>query len=280
MGFVEGDHAVEILARPGKDLVEPRILGAPRAQRRIGDEENAFGHRYRVAEFPARERLEIERQPAKCFPVAACIFEQRLVLGDPDMATLACEPAVHDDRCDLPSLARSGPVAEEEALAVGVAVIGQFQRGAFLAHLELTREVACECLGSVDQCLALRFGQEAIGLPICGKTRANVRLRCRDRTHGDQFHERGGMNRRIFESDTAGPVRQVDACLFGHRRGFGEDRIGKVDRIRCGCWCRCERRHRPDRRAIRSRSCQRGALACRLAGDGGWRMSARVAEAQ
>ena len=58
------------------------------------------------------------------------------------------------------------------------------------------------------------------------------------------------MDRRIFEGDAAGPVRQVDACLFGHRRGVGEDRIGKVDRIRRGCWCRGERRHRPNRRAL------------------------------
>lgn len=139
MGFVKGDHAVEILARPGKDLVEPRILSASRAQRWIGDEENAFGHRHGVAEFPARERLEIERQPAKRFPVAARIFEQRLVLRDPDMATLAGEPAVHDDRCDLPSLARSGPVTEEKALAVFMTVFGQFQRSALLADLELAR---------------------------------------------------------------------------------------------------------------------------------------------
>ena len=151
------------------------------------------------------------------------------------MPTLAVEPAVHDDRCDLPSLSRSCPVAEEEALAVGVTVLGEFQRGAFLAHLELTRKIARKCLGSVDQCLALRFGQQAIGLPTCGKARANIGLWCRDRTHGNRFHERGGMDRSIFEGDAAGPVRQVDACLFGHRRGVGEDRIGKVDRIRCGC---------------------------------------------
>ena len=69
-----------------------------------------------MAEFPARERLEIKRQPAKRFPIAARIFEQRLVLRDPDMATLACEPAVHDDRCDLPTLARSCSIAKEEAL--------------------------------------------------------------------------------------------------------------------------------------------------------------------
>ena len=105
MGFVESDHAVEILARPGKDLVEPRILVAPRAQRRI-DDEDAFGHLYGLAKFPAREQLEIERQPAKGFPVAACIFEQRLVLGDPDMSALACEPAIHDD----PAICRPCPL--------------------------------------------------------------------------------------------------------------------------------------------------------------------------
>ncbi len=58
------------------------------------------------------------------------------------------------------------------------------------------------------------------------------------------------MNRRVFKRDAAGPVRQVDACLFRHRRGVGEDQIGKVDRIRAGCWCRGERRHRPNRRAL------------------------------
>ena len=204
-----------------------------------------------MTKFPAREWLEIERQPAKRFPVAACIFEQRLVLGDPDMSALACEPAIHDDRGDLPSFARSGSVAEEEALAVGVSVLGEFQRGAFLADLELARQVARKCLGCIDQCLALRFGQKAIGLPASGKTRCDVRLRRRDRTHGDRFHERRGMDRRVFERDAAGPVWQIDAGLFGHRCGVGQDRIGKIDRIRSGWCCRCKRRHRPDRRAMR-----------------------------
>ena len=174
-----------------------------------------------MTELPTRERLDIERQAAKRLPVAARIFKQRLVLGDPDMAALACEPPIHDNRCDLPSLTRSGPVAKEEALSVGVPIFGQFQRGALLADTELTRKIARERLGSVDQCLALRFGEQATGLPTCGETRGDFRLRCRDRTHGDRFHERGGMNGRVFERDAAGPVRQVDACLFRHRRRFG-----------------------------------------------------------
>src|SRR3546814_4332782 len=65
----------------------PRILGAARAQRRIGDEENAFGHRYGLAEFPARERLEIERQPAKRFPVAACIRSEERRVGKECVST-------------------------------------------------------------------------------------------------------------------------------------------------------------------------------------------------
>ena len=185
VGFVEGDHAVEILARPGKDLIEPRVFGAPRAQRRIGDEEYAFGHRYGAAEFPAGERLEIERQPAKRFPISASVFEQRLILGDPHMTPLARKPAVHDNRCDLPALARSGPVAQEETLAVGASVLGQLQDRAFLAGLEPARQIACECLGSVDQRLALRLGKQAISLPVCGETRTHFGLRGRDGAHGD-----------------------------------------------------------------------------------------------
>ncbi len=137
------------------------------------------------------------------------------------MTPLACKPAIHDHRCDLPPLARTGPVAEEKALTVGLAVLGQFQRGGFLTDFELARQVARECLRSVDQCLALRFGQKAVGLPTCGKARANVRLGRRDRTHGDRFHKRGGMDRRILERDTTRPVGQVDAGLFGYRRRFG-----------------------------------------------------------
>src|SRR3546814_15332067 len=108
------------------------------------------------------------------------------------MTPLACEPAVHDSRCDLPSLTRSGPVAKEEALSVGVSIFGHFQRGALLADLELTREIARERLGSVDQRLALRFGEQATGLPTCRETRGDFRLRRRDRTHCDRFNERSG----------------------------------------------------------------------------------------
>lgn len=58
------------------------------------------------------------------------------------------------------------------------------------------------------------------------------------------------MGRSAFERDATGPVRQVDACLFRYRRGVGQDRIGKSGRIRLGCCCRCERRHRTDRSAL------------------------------
>src|SRR3546814_14377300 len=117
------------------------------------------------------------------------------------MTPLACEPAVHDSRCDLPSLTRSGPVAKEEALSVGVSIFGHFQRGALLADLELTREIARERLGSVDQRLALRFGEQATGLPPCRETRGDFRLRRRHRTHRDRFHERRGEERSVITRD-------------------------------------------------------------------------------
>ncbi len=139
MGLVEGNHASELFARPGKDLVEARVFGPARAQCRIGDEQNAFGQRYGSPELPAREGLDIERQSAKCFPVAACIFQQRLVLGDPDMPTFAREPTVHHHSRNLPPLARSGPIAKEEALPIGVAVFGQLEHRAFLTRSESGR---------------------------------------------------------------------------------------------------------------------------------------------
>ena len=138
MGFVERDYASELFARPGKDLVEARVFGAPRAQCRIGDKQNAFGQRYGSRELPAREGLDIERHSAKCFPVAACILQQRLVLGDPDMPTFTREPTVHHDRRNLPPLARSSTIAEEEALPVGLPVLGQLKHRPFLTRSKLS----------------------------------------------------------------------------------------------------------------------------------------------
>lgn len=53
-----------------------------------------LAHPDRNPQLPLTEWLDVDRQTAKCTPVAACVFEQRLVLGDPDVATLAPAPAI------------------------------------------------------------------------------------------------------------------------------------------------------------------------------------------
>jgi hypothetical protein len=64
------------------------------------------------------ERLDVDRQAAKRRPVAPRIFEQRLVLRNPDMAAFAAHPAVENDARDLAALPGPGAIAEEIAHAV------------------------------------------------------------------------------------------------------------------------------------------------------------------
>ena len=50
------------------------------------------------------------------------------------MPTFTCEPAIHHDRRNLPPLARSGPIAKEEALSVRMAIFGQLKHRPFLTR--------------------------------------------------------------------------------------------------------------------------------------------------
>ena len=140
--LVEDDHAVEVVAGPGEDLLEPGRIGAARAQRRIGDEQDAVAHPDRGAELPRDERLDVDRQAAERRPVAARIFEQGLVLGDPDVAAFAAHPSVEDDARDLPALAGAGAVAEKVALPIGRALAPGLERAALVLGLEAAGQVA------------------------------------------------------------------------------------------------------------------------------------------
>ena len=94
------------------------MVGAHRAQRRIGDEQHALVELDRLVDLPVRDRLHVGRQATKRGPVTPRVFEQRLVLADPDMSAPALQPVVEDAGGDLAALARARAVAEEEALAV------------------------------------------------------------------------------------------------------------------------------------------------------------------
>src|SRR3546814_2053396 len=64
---------------------EARCVASARMQRRIGHEEDSVAHRDGGAQLPGRQRLDVDREAAKRSPVAPGIFEQRLVLRNPDM---------------------------------------------------------------------------------------------------------------------------------------------------------------------------------------------------
>src|SRR3546814_6282671 len=98
---LEHDHAIEIFTGPGENLVEARCVASARTQRRIGHEEDSVAHRDGGAQLPGRQRLDVDREAAKRSPVAPGIFEQRLVLRNPDMAAFPAHPAVENDARNL-----------------------------------------------------------------------------------------------------------------------------------------------------------------------------------
>src|SRR3546814_12833670 len=76
---------------------EARCVASARTQRRIGHEEDSVAHRDGGAQLPGRQRLDVDREAAKRSPVAPGIFEQRLVLRNPDMAAFPAHPAVEEE---------------------------------------------------------------------------------------------------------------------------------------------------------------------------------------
>jgi hypothetical protein len=139
MRFVEADHAFEVVACPVDDLLEAAVVTACRTKRRVGDEEHALLQRYRLVDLPVGEGLDVGRETTERGPVTPRVFEQRLVLRNPDVPAAAGEPAVEDARGDLPPLPRPGPVAEEIAHAIGAAILRFLKADAFLGGPELPR---------------------------------------------------------------------------------------------------------------------------------------------
>src|SRR3546814_7259886 len=86
MGFVEDDDSVKVLPCPFENLLEPGRVAAARAQCRIGDEEDALAHSDRDTELPLAKGLNVDRKATERAPIAAGIFEQSFVLGNPDVA--------------------------------------------------------------------------------------------------------------------------------------------------------------------------------------------------
>src|SRR3546814_12530008 len=104
MGFGEDDDSVKVLPCPFENLLDPGRVAAARAQCRIGDEEDALAHSARDTALPFAKGLNVDRQSPERDTIGARIFEQNLVLGNPDVAPFTPPPPVEADRFHLPAI--------------------------------------------------------------------------------------------------------------------------------------------------------------------------------
>ena len=94
------------------------------AQGAVGGEEDPLLHGDRLALLPRPLRGDVGIGAADRSPVAASVFNQRVVLRNPDRAGAALGHVVGDDRGDLCALASAGAVTEEEAATILVSAFG------------------------------------------------------------------------------------------------------------------------------------------------------------
>src|SRR3546814_10879756 len=69
----------------------------------------------RDTELPLAKGLNVDRKATERAPIAAGIFEQSFVLGNPDVAPFTPHPPVEDDRCNLPAFACASSVTKKVA---------------------------------------------------------------------------------------------------------------------------------------------------------------------
>src|SRR3546814_16788407 len=82
------------------------------------------------AQLPGRQRLDVDREAAKRSPVAPGIFEQRLVLRNPDMAAFPANTAVENDARNLTAIHDNCSVHTEITLPVNLPCPPRLQRTA------------------------------------------------------------------------------------------------------------------------------------------------------
>ena len=158
MGFVEDDEPVEVLPCPFENLIEPGRVASTRTECRISHEEYALAHPDRDTELPLAKRLDVDGKAAERAPVAAGIFEQSFVLGNPDVAPFAPHPPIEDDGSDLPSFPCTSSVTKKVAHAVGVPLGARLQGAALVVGLKPSRQIAGMRACGIDQGLGLRSG--------------------------------------------------------------------------------------------------------------------------
>src|SRR3546814_14543668 len=77
-------------------------------------------------------------------PIAAGIFEQSFVLGNPDVAPFTPHPPVEDDRCNLPAFACASSVTKKVDHAIGVPLGARLQGATLVVGLEPARQSSDE----------------------------------------------------------------------------------------------------------------------------------------
>ena len=270
MGLVEDDGAVEGVAvvlvgstgEPAHDLVEPRgaALAGRRAQRGVGREQDAgrVGNLGSLAEVAEGDHVVLASSEGG--PVAAGVFQELVGLAEPQSALAAAEPAVEDDRRDLPPLAAARAVAQHPAAAEayrrgqGLAVVREGGLALVVVAAALDnlpagadpvacREVALVGLARQDDALELRVRQETLRHDAVRQHGAVGRRRVRDGGHCRGLHQgcrMGGCGRDV---ECGGPPRFIGsgggvAGVRGgvHGPGFdGEFGHGSPVMGRCGC---------------------------------------------
>ena len=222
VGFVKGDHPVEVGAQPADDLVEARKTLAPRrlTQGGVGGEQHPPVHADRVGLLPGALRGDVGGGAADRRPVPPGVLQQRVVPGDPHRLQATLGHVVGDDACGLATLAAAGAVAEEEAAAQLEGALGalldQHQLVRRFAQPPPARQQPRLRLAGVDHGLDLGVGQQPLLHDVGRQERAIGRGRRRHRRHGAGFHQRGGVwtaPRHGQAADPVGPGR-------GRRRGL------------------------------------------------------------
>ena len=158
VALIEGDDTVEILARPIEQLLQAGGVLTLAAKGRVGDEQDPFAKRNRLIDLPVGKRLNVGGKAADCAPVAARVFEQALVLRDPDGLAASRKPAIKDAGRDLPALPRPRAIAKEIAFAVGAPMLVQLQANALFSRDKQARQILLPRVPGIDDSFDLGLG--------------------------------------------------------------------------------------------------------------------------
>jgi hypothetical protein len=207
MGFVEDDHAVKVAAQPGQDLVEARrfVLALGRAQRGVGNEQDALVQPDGCALAVARQGLHQEALLPQGGPVALRVLDQRVVFGNPQRAAPALEPVVENNARDLTAFADTGAIAQKEAAPETHRAVRIVRRRAKHVEGGIDRPTASEMarmgFAGKDQGLQLGVRQDALGDQTIRKMRPIAGLGRRHRGHRRRLHQSRGRGRRAGQPD-------------------------------------------------------------------------------